>query len=184
MPITKLCKIAAQYPPTSLLRCPKDHRIPHHPAKVQIKENRYCLFPCASLRISPLIHFHSVFRTSTLHFNSFATISAPAPRVRYAHSFYEPKIHPHCSVLAYRRRAVDFPTSCNLRKSVFFNLCNLCPISNHKSNIHPFWSSHSLPYLTFPTLSSGLFPFSATSLPHKNNHDLPHHPIKVQSGDK
>lgn len=136
------------------------------------------------MQILPLIHFHSVFRTSTLHFNSFAAISASAPHVRYARSFYEPKIHPHCSVLAYRRRAVDFPTSCNLRKSVFFNLCNLCPISNHKSNIHPFWSSHSLPYLTFPTLSSGLFPFSATSLPHKNNHDLPHHPIKVQSGDK
>ena len=27
MPITKLCKIAAQDLPASLLRCPKDHKI-------------------------------------------------------------------------------------------------------------------------------------------------------------
>ena len=126
MPITKLCKIAAQDPPTSLLRCPKDHKISPPPCIGAEKRKQVSIIcPCTSMQACSFRHFHYVFRSSTLHFNSFAVISASAPHVRYARSFYEPKIHPHCFVPAYRRRAVGFPTSCNLRKSVFL-ICVIC----------------------------------------------------------
>ena len=75
MPITKLCKIAAQDPPTSLLRCPKTTDFPRHPAVVQKKENRYyffCMYFSAGISVTSfpfrvsylntpfqLLHFHT-----------------------------------------------------------------------------------------------------------------------------
>ena len=76
MPITKLCKIAAQDPPTSLLRCPKTTEFPRHPAVVQKNKTGINYFACTSLPVYPLRPFHSVFRTSTLHSNSFTSLPA------------------------------------------------------------------------------------------------------------
>lgn len=58
------------------------------------------------------------------------------------------------------------------------------PISNHKSNIHLFWSSHSFAHLTFSNAFQwSVFFFSGEFTP-KKKPQFPHHPVKVQSGDK
>ena len=101
MPITKLCKIAAQDPPTSLLRCPKDHKISPPPCIGAEKRKQVSIIcPCTSMQACSFRHFHYVFRSSTLHSNSYTHIPAVStPRKEWLiQSSYQSQTH--CLVFA------------------------------------------------------------------------------------
>ena len=106
-------------------------------------------FACTSLPVCPFRHFHSVFRSSTLHSNSFTTIPAiSTPRKEWLiQSSYQSQTH--CLVFALCFSLFRFILPCKL--------CRLCSLllsgyhikAIHTSNIHPFGAFLSLPPLTF-----------------------------------
>ena len=126
-------------------------------------------------------HFHYVFRSSTLHSNSYTHIPAVStPRKEWLiQSSYQSQTH--CLVFALCFSLFRFIQPCKG--------CRLCSLllsgyhikAIHTSNIHPFWCFpfFATPYF-FLAFQWSVFLFLRRVFPKKNNHDLPRHPVKVQ----
>ena len=169
MPITKLCKIAAQDPPTSLLRCPKDHKISPPPCIGAEKRKQVFII----WHVLPCRHVHFVISITCFvpqHFIPTPTLTYPlsVPHVRGDFITSATKYQPASDgwyflacwstvVLAnftdfaiFRIRVYQDKKHPHIRYLSPFGVCNFIPSP-----------------LTFPTLTSGLFSFSATSFPQK-----------------
>ena len=169
MPITKLCKIAAQDLPTSLLRCPKDHRYSPPPCIGAEKRKQvfiiWHVLPCRHVRfvisITCFVPQHFIPTPLFTHplsvphvrgdFISSATKYPPASDGWYFFARWS------TVVLMY---FTDFAI---FRIRVYQDKKH-----PHIRYLSPFWCLNFIPSpFTFPTLTSGLFSFSATSFPQK-----------------
>ena len=182
MPITKLCKIAAQDLPTSLLRCPKDHRYSPPPCIGAEKRKQvfiiWHVLPCRHVRfvisITCFVPQHFIPTPLFTHplsvphvrgdFISSATKYPPASDGWYFFARWSTVVLMYFTDFAiFRIRVYQDKKHPHIRY--------LSPFGVLTSFHHP---------LLFPRLPVVCFLFLRRVFPKKNNHDLPRHPVKVQ----
>ena len=143
--------------------------IPHHPAKVQKKENRYQLF----VHVLPCRHVHFVISIPCFvpqHFIPTPTLTYPlsVPHVRGDFITSATKYQPAQDGWYFLARwstvvLANFTDFAIFRIRVYQDKKH-----PHIRYLSPFGVCNFIPSpLTFPTLTSGLFSFSATSFPQK-----------------
>ena len=169
MPITKLCKIAAQDLPTSLLRCPKDHRYSPPPCIGAEKRKQvfiiWHVLPCRHVRfvisITCFVPQHFIPNPTFTH-----PLSVPHVRGDFISSAtkYPPASDGWCFFARWSTVVLENFTD--------FAIFRIRVYQNKKAPSHPIsfpiWCLNFIPSpLTFSTLTNGLISFSATSFPQK-----------------